>query len=619
MVTVLGLEDIEVSLSLAFNHIPLTISDYTTQCNETSSDFNTYTYSATATPILHDLAAGQRVVAGDTIMLNLSEISNTQEDNVLVFGGNTNITCSSSDPPILSPTSSSSQPARSNLTVTRTYSDYTVECVVPDLPVGRYRPMLHVAGRGWGYSSLEHTMLTVQPQIVSPPSIGSGSLRGGLSVALSTRGLSQDDVLRTRVEIGNTPCRVQSIDSEGTLTCFTQAAVDDGYSSLIQASSPLAYWSLQADYHRSNGSYLDSDGLDFFRSGGSLGAQASASVHGAVGLRQSGISGNNLTDQSILFSEAAFLRVPGLEEMFNPTGFSLEFWMKVPHSVQRYHVVMDASASCDTVACGYVVVLNPCHQVEFWVADEGGLNEMHSGDGIPNQGALFPDYSGDGDSDGSTLTSGGSSDEIPEQVECTLITETDQCAQICNGHLRVVEQSNIQLPTGMWSIVRSDIMDLSDWNHIHVGWETLGTDEDCTAPCNGVQALVVNGDRITVSSGYTSANTGIEIGGSSSVPLGAGTWNRLAPFTGYLDEVAYYNRLLEDWEIRNREMHIAQQTQPIWISTESFDGVGTGSVPHVRYPVHDPPLNLVAIDWESASHLEEAHEESVTLQFQWTM
>ena len=610
MVTVLGMEDIEVSLSLAFNHIPVNVSNSTTQCNETGSDFNMYTYSVSATPILHNLAR-QRVGAGDTIILNLTGISDTQEDNVLVFGGNTNITCSSSDPPILSPTSSSSQPAISSLGVTRTYSDYAVECVVPGLPVGRYRPTLHVAGRGWGYSSLEHTVLTVQPEIVSPPFIGNGSLRGGLSVALSTHGLSQADMLRTRVEIGNTPCRVQSIDNNGILTCFTQAAVDDGYSSLIQASSPLAYWSLQADYHRTNGSYLDFDGLDFFRSGGSLGTQASASVHGVVNLRQSGISGNSITDQSILFSEAAFLQVPSLEEMFNPTGFSLEFWMKVPHSVQHYRIVVDAFASCDTVACGYVVVLNPCHQVEFWVANEG--SEVSSGDTIPNQG--IPD-----NMDSGSTASGGNSDEMQELAECSLITDTNQCAhdQTCNGLVRVTEQSNIRLPTGTWSIVRSDIMDLSDWNHIHVGWET-GSDEDCTA-CNGAQELVVNGDRLAVSSGYTNANTGIEIGGSSTIILGTtGTQSGLAPFTGYLDEVAYYTRLLEDWEISNRVVHIAQQTQQIWISTESFDGVGTGTVPHVQYPIPDPPLNLVAIDWDSASPLEETHEESVTLQFQWTM
>ena len=96
-------------------------------------------------------------------------------------------------------------------------------------------------------------------------------------------------------------------------------------------------------------------------------------------------------------------------------------------------------------------------------------------------------------------------------------------------------------------------------------------------------------------------------------------WSGLAPFTGYLDEVAYYNRLLEDWEISNREIHIAQQTQQIWISAESFDGVGTGSIPNVWYPIPDPSLNFVLIDWDSASYLEETHEESVTLQFQWTM
>lgn len=594
-----------------------------------------YTYAASATPTLRSLSQ-QRAVAGDNITLELLGLSDVEDDNVLVFGS-TNIPCSSPSPRILS--TSRTRPSRDTATVARTYSNYTVECVLPNLAAGKYRPVLHVAGRGWGYSYLEDTVLTIYPQITSAPSIVSGSLRGGTSTTMSTRGLSPDDVLRTRVKIGSTPCRVEDIDSQGVLTCFTQAAVDDGYSSLVEASAPLAYWSLQTDYHRSNGSYLDSDGISFFRSTGSLGTLANASVRGVVSLQQSGISGNNFTDQSIRFDEAAFLHIPDLEELFDPTGFALEFWVKVPHSTPHYRLLVDAASSCETDGCGFVVVLNPCNQIEFWVASREPLNEAaESGDsqdgsrGLEDisasaHGGSTGGLYGSGENEGGLndiSVSGGRLDGDTEEGNlevCALITATSHChlSRPCSGYLRVTEQRSLRLPAGVWHVIRSNQFDVSDWNHVYMSWHN--SERGCTASdlCNGTQQLVVNEEHQSIFSTYLGANGGIDLGGSSSVPLATGgIWSGLAPFTGYLDEVAYYNRPLRSQEISDRVRHIVRQSQLVWLEVEGFDGMGEGSTPSIVYLATDPPLNPVIIDWETAIQSNRILENLTMLQFQWT-
>lgn len=657
----LDLEDIVTPLSLTISSIPLNISDHPIQCNETGSDFLTYTYSVSATPIIRNLSQ-QRATAGDTIALELQGLSDVEEDNILVFG-NTDISCSSPVPGIFSTTHT--QPSRDTVTVARTYGSHSVQCVLPSLPSGKYRPVLHVAGRGWGHSHLEDTVLTIYPQITSAPSITEGSLRGGTSITISTRGLSQDDVLRTRVQIGNTPCRVEDIDDQGALTCSTQAAVDDGYSSLVEASAPLAYWSLQTDYHRSNGLYLDSDGTSFFRNAGVLGSQANASIHGMVSLRQAGISGNNITDQSIGFDEAAFLHVPHLEELSGQTEFALEFWVRVPHPSPHYRILVDSASSCNGNACGFVALLNPCNQMEFWVAsrdpsDEaeesqdgsGGngesLNVQGSGDvqgsgessgvlgsgeplGILGSGEPLG-VLGSGGSGGGLLASGRGLDGITaaDGDACGLITASSQCPQSapCKGHLTVSDQGSLRLPTGVWHVIRSNQSNWSDWNHVYVSWhnsETTGRDsmyQEVCAPlsgCNGTQELAVNGVHQSSFATYHRANGGMDLGGSNSIPLATThVWSGIAPFTGYLDEVAYYNLPLRPQEISERIEHIVQGTQPIWLEVEGFDGVGVGPVPSVTYLATHQPLNPVVIDWESATQLNRIYENSTMLQFQWT-
>lgn len=560
----------------------------------------------------------------------LEGISDMEQDNIVVFGGNTNMTCSSPIPLVLS---DRTQPSRDLTPASRTL-DSAVECLIPALlPAGQYRPVLHVAGRGWGYTSIEDTKFVVRPRIISAPTISSGSLRGGLSLAIPTHGLALSDVTRTRVEIGNTPCRVQSISSQGVLMCLTQPVLDDGYSSIVRTSSLLAYWSLQTDYHRSNGSYLSSDGLAFFRSGGALGARANASVHGEITLRQSGISGNNLTDQSVLFTEAAYLQVPALEEFLNPFGFAVEFWMKVPlaNSSPHYRVVINSSSLCGDVTCGYFVMLNPCNQVEYWLGSGQHLTRENdetltplvqptaSGEGAESGvGLLLGDNSGSGQSSGEH--------ESVNQVErCHLITDATQCSESCNGYIQVPEQENLPLPTGMWHVLRSARSITSDWTHVHASWHATAEYDspasgDCLVnPCNGTQELAVDGLYSSMLVTYRAANSSIELGGSSSIPLGTmGVWNGVSPYVGYLDEVAYYSQPLRSSEIESRLMHGLQDTQPIWLSVESFDGVGRGQTPNVRYPVTSPTLDVVMVEWETVTEVELRYQDPILLRFEWT-
>ncbi len=626
------MEDIETSLSLTINDISLNVSDSVVHCIQSDSQFHAYTYAASATPVVQSLSQ-QRAIAGDRIVLQLKGLSTMAEDNILVFGGNTNITCSSPSPAILSTVSA--HPSSSILTAATMYSDSLVECTVLNLPAGIYRPVLHVAGRGWGHSDTEDTLLTVHPQITSAPSIVGGSLRGGLSLSISTRGLSESDVLRTRVKIGNTPCRVEEISSQGVLTCFTQAAVDDGYSSLIDASSPLAYWSFQSDYHTPDGSYLVSDGLSFFRSGGSLAAQANASVHGMVSRQHIGISGNNNTDQSIEFTEAAFLQVPALKQLVAADGFAIEFWMKLnPSWSPHYRIVINASANCNTVACGFIVVLNPCNQLEFWLASGEVMQERSPEDTTATRMEDLQPFAEDSveasaesasgellepnqAESGSGEVSGESLDTTP--IECPLITDDSQCPSACNGYSRVREHSSLLLPTGLWHVIRSNQVNASDWYHVYMNWQATETSDfdSTTMVVSGTQEMSVNGDFYSKNSTYLQSNGRIEIGGTSSLPLrNFAVWS---PFRGYLDEMAIYSKPLQTSEIASRIQYGTRDIQPVWLSIEGFDGVGTGSIPNVMYPVATPPLSPVVIDWEAAVDMELTNEDPVTLQFEWTM
>ena len=307
----------------------------------------------------------------------------------------------------------------------------TIQCTLPsNIRPGYYRTILHVAGQGWASAVLEDTTVKVTPRIDSSPHINSISLRGEIPLTFSTTGLLPSSITNTRVLIGNTPCIVQSIASDGALTCLSQAAQDDGYSSLIQRSRPLGYWSLQADLSND-----EVDGDVSFSNGGSVGSLADALVVGGVETRQEGISGNSATDQAAFF-ESSYLVVSSEERFTRPVGFAAEFWLKSDQLSDKYRIVFSSASYHDNIARGYVVLINPCNQLEFWVAvgpeDQGsakGQSSGHSSGYSSGQGLLGPDDM------------------------CEVISDVSMCSFSCLGPLTVPDTST--LPRGPWHVIRS--------------------------------------------------------------------------------------------------------------------------------------------------------------------
>lgn len=572
--TVQELEDVSASLMIGFGvtSVPLQLSATPITCSDTGNPLVSYTYSASSTPVLRSVGQN-RVVPGGVITLELEGISSSQDDNLFSFG-NSNIGCSSSTPALL-PATVTSPSLSPN---TGTYDNFTVQCTVPtSLSPGIYRPIMHVAGRGWGHASVDDTALYVHPRLTSSPSVSAGSVRGGLKIQVQTAGLSRSHVARTRVSIGNTPCKVEDIDSSGRLSCTTGQAVDDGYSSLVNTQQPLAYWPLQADYRNSDTGLVQSTDLSSFRSFGSLSRRADVSVHGRVTTRQAGISGNDQTDQSIRFSTSAFLRAPVLPELELFGGFSVEFWMKVPAPSPQYRVLFNASSTCSGSPCGFLVILNPCDDVELWV---GGVSSNSSAD-------------------------------------CPHIQDlASQCGSTCVGmHSTNVPQA---LP-GQWQLLRSAGKNLSSWTHVYINWQASNLDPE--GPATGTLVLGVNEDFLSSQNAtfFPAVGSPTELGGSSSLPL----WSTsprggLAPFTGYLDEVAYYAHPLDAEQIRRHVTYGTSDLQPVWVSVGGVDGVGDGSPPDVQFPPPAMEAREVVIDWEAARDLILSYNNSVTLILQWT-
>ena len=575
-ITVVGIEDVTADLTVMINSVLVNTSGFNLTCGDANTLFQTYTYSVVSTPSVQSVTPTATV--GDRINLVISGLSDTAEDNVFMFGGHTPVVCVSSN------FSSRTAPSSARPAVMRTYlATSEIGCTVPDMSPGTYRVLLHVAGRGWGFASLENSVTRIQPRMESV-GVTSGSLRGGVALVLQTTGLSSSDISKTKVFVGNTPCPIQSISSGGELVCTTQSARDDGCSSITARDLPLAYWSLQADYYRSNGSYLDSDGGRWFRSGGTLGIKANASISGAVLTRQVGISGNAATDQSVFF-QASYIQTPALSEFSEPTGFAMELWIKVPQPREYYQIIVDSSSFADGVARGFLLVLNPCDQLEFWVAT----------------GVSLQDY----------VTN--------SSLECELVTNTSQCSQVCSGYLNMPETAN--LPSGVWSIIRAEYTNLSSWQYVHFGWAANG--HDCSSlpsQCSGLQVLHINSDLLEETTTYSpSIRIQVSIGGSDIAPLAFHNNQALIPFVGFLDEIAFYPKPLDSKKVQARVQHCTSESQPIWVTVNGVDGVGQGNIPNVVYQEIDQEFNNdTVINWDAAQELYLDVEESTAIRFEWT-
>ena len=506
------------------------------------------------------------------------------EDNVFTIGGK----------PCIAPVRVSATATFPDFTpsIALMYNNHNFDCTIPHLEPGTYRVVMHVAGRGWAHSVGDETIV-IKPANRGDTAPLTGSLRGGLEILVYTRGLSPADITKTRVDIGNTPCPVQRITDSGEVTCITQAARDDGYSSVVEHSNALAYWSLQADYFEPDGLYIGSDGTNWFRSGGSLGTDANAAIVGAVIGRQDGISGNNITDQAANFN-ASYIEVPGLEELSNPAGFGYELWMKVPERSEKYQIIVDSGSFTNDTSRGYLLVLNPCNELEFWLAT------------------------------GQSLSS------FSDTIDCPSINQS-QCSVPCNGY-SIIEQSGETmgtLPAGVWHVIRTLQSDWSGWHQVAFGWEADNyeqADENCTNInlCSGTQELYV--DSSIVNSSETtylhSPDASFQIGGTTRLPVDitmTSTEFQLGPFAGYLDEISIYSKPLEDSEVSRHHFYGSSERQPVWITVDGVDGVGTGVVPNVVYPELVPEFEQeMIVDWESVQDGDYTVENNTAIRVEWT-
>ena len=600
------LSDIIAPASLTVSTFAVDMADPSITCGPNSETFSgSYIYSSAATPVIQSIDP-RVVTSGDEITLTLHGIATDMDSNVFIFGGTPPLTCTASTNSVLSSTRTELdvqfETSRMTPFTLSSSSLETVLCTVPYLPAGEYRTALHVPTRGWGYADLESTVIEVKPRLHTSPAVSSGSLRGGLQVTIPTTGLQISDITRSRVDIGNTPCPVMRIAPDGILTCITGSAVDDGYSSIVDRSSPLAYWSLQADYHRSDGSYVESDGVTQFRSRGRLGNRANAAVFGEIGTRSTGISGNNVTDQSAYF-QASFIETPNLAEFSRPAGFAIEFWMLLPAVVSKNRIITGSFSFENQIARGFVLLLNPCNQLEFWVAS--GLSFD----------ATLP----------------------PTPGNCPPVNDINQCGSpTCFNYYRVVRDDDVMVypPLGVWHVTKTSLDDWEDWHHVYFSWmasnQQVVTSAECTVEnlCSGEKALYIDAsttDPDSTASDITylhSPNTAIQIGGTGLVPLGLIAFESLFalhPFEGYLDEIAFHSEPLDASDLSMRNRYGLNEEQPVWVTVEGRNGIGNGAVPNVEYPEWDNGFTEeTVVDWESGRDIDLVVAAPTAFRFEWT-
>ena len=603
--------DITVPLSLTVNSVPMELPP-TTTCGGAipPQTFSHYTFSVSHTPIIH---GGTNVFSYlDEIVVYSSGLSSTPDHNLFTIGG---VSCSSSTKTSTTLTQPNfSGPADNTITY---LGEDVINCHILRVEPGTYRPVLHVAGKGWG---LVTNVLEILPSV--EVDFAAGSLRGGTLLHITTEGLSLDDVSKLRVEIGNTPCAVQQISHVGIyehLYCLTQPAHDDGYSSVVNALNPIAYWSLQMDYYDLEGRYVGSDGSEDtgFRNHGSIGSSGDAVVRREVEGRKEGISGNTLTNQAVLFNNS-YMEVPFHPEFTETGGFGLGLWVKLPATSAEndsdtsegqgsamesgmadtrgpYQIVVDFASYVDGTAGGYVVVINPCGQPEFWIA------------------------------------SGHSHHNFSGSEDCPLLSLSDcspSTPESCSG-LSVVVTGYI--PTGVWSVVRCGDCDLrTGWGLLSVGWSADSAEgEEPQINSTGEQSFYFNNGLVaSITTTYSPpVERPLLLGGTDRLPASTGGWVLdtesssnlpLTAFVGSVDEVSLYDRTLEAEEVSELFMYGSTNNQKIWIRVEPVDGIGTGHNIDMVLEWNGAFDEVQPLDWEGVSDSEMEIEEGKALLFEWS-
>ena len=682
--------DIQVPLILTANSVAMEIAPSVT-CGATTDHFFThYTYSASHTPTIHEIFP--RVFSYDNdIDAFASGLAITSFHNLFTIGGKPCYYSSSTSLGLVHPDFSG--PADATIAY-HTLSEIMIDCEVIAMETGVHRPVLHVAGKGWGLVA-NSAVVEVLPSLeLDDPA---GSLRGGTLLAILTRGLmTHHDITRLRVEIGNTLCVVQQIDTSSDpefLYCLTRPARDDGYSSLVRALHPISYWTLQTDFYDLDGSYVGTDGVVIFRNSGDIGSAGDGLVRGEVEGRKEGISGNAITNQAVLFNNS-YIEVPFNLDYVKPEGFGIELWLKLPSTEEEvssgddlgsgdeltslpmetesgsgddlgsgdeltslpmetesgsgddlgsgdeltslpmetesgsgddlgsgdeltslpmetesgsgegsgevgitpsnpgpYQIVVDFTSYSDGVTGGYAILINPCGQLEFWVATD--------------------------------------IDYFPDTETCSLLSASDCSPSTpapCSG-LSVVATG--YLPTGVWSVIRCSDCELgTEWALVSAGWELDKEEEEDTDDSlmaqSGTQVLYFNSRLVgSVTTTYsTPSERPLLIGGTDRLSLSEGLVEGLhvplTGFQGYVDEVSVHHHPLSGKEAKELFMYGSTEKQKVWIRVEPVDGIGIG---HNLDKVlkWNGAFNAVQnLDWNGVSDSELEIDEGKALFFEWT-
>ena len=618
------LSDIEAPLVININAVPIEIPS-SVVCGGPPEAFSHYTFAVDQTPQVLDTFP--EVFSYQNLHdVTVTGLAMSPEHNLFTIGGKACFLSGHFSTNLVRPDFSG--PSNNGIAY-HGMEEMGVGCELGRVKPGVYRPVLHVAGKGHGLV-MASAIVEVLPSYSRTHSDDPfGSLSGGTLLEIGLRGLWKDDITKTRVDIGNTPCSIHNIVPEDEkLFCLTQPARDDGYSSLVYALNPLAYWTLQTDYYGLDGSYTGSDGAMGYRNTGELGASGDASVRGEVVGREEGISGNAVTNQAALFNNS-YLEVPFRAKLALPVGFGMGLWLKLPDvrsgsgeplegsmaplgsgeplsgsgdgdtngNVGPYQIVVDFASSMDGVAYGYVIVINPCGQLEFWLAN----------------GQSFTD-----------------------NENCPLISSNDCSPSLppaCSGlSLVTTEISHGNLPPGVWSVIRCGDCDtiMEEWALVSVGWAAdWAGDCDGSTPCSGQQVFHFNQNFVDtlVTTYSTPTIRPLTIGGTDRLPLsGAGDMggvessNSLTDFVGYIDEISMFERPLTSTEVGELFKYGSTEKQKIWIRVESIDGISSQNHDIETVLEWNGAFEEVeSLDWNGASDEKDIElDEGKALLFSWT-
>ena len=524
---------------------PSTLTNCTTDSSHTPSAAGLhYKYSSCLTPVVQEVSPSH-FGQGQSLTIRVANMISPDPGHVIGIGGSPCMTSSVTtaagiggvsellcDPPILSP--------------------------------GVYSVRLHVTGQGEATAAANHSTVQYRPLVSMVTVNGQGSLRGGTEISIPALGFYSHSISYTQVFIGNTPCYVQhaiitTIPGDlGNITCISGSAVDDGYSSLVLHDDPLGYWSMQSDHYTTDGIYLYSN-TSIFANLGSTGSNSNAVSfsEGIITPSQTGISGNNVSDQSI-FINASHLYVPFNEHLNQLYGIGIEMWVRgMGNNGWGYRVVL---TSHDTnIATGYLIMINPCGYWEVWL--------------------------GSGDND-TTVNS----------TDCPLITMATQCTgyTTCDGRLVVSHDNSPNPPGGVWNIVRT----MAQFNDTSTGWTQLVMNyvADTGVASSDRTGLPSDGlvddpaDRMECSTSSVTNRTscmghievyinGVMVGSVNNVLYSPATsgdlliggielpWSNelLSHFVGFIDEVSLYATPLSSSVVANRYHYGNSDDQPIWV------------------------------------------------------